>query len=99
MRVRLTAAVVMALARRIRYVETELLGLGGLVGPGSVCVDVGSAAGLYTVALARLAGPGRCTAWNRCRLPTQPGRGCSGRARPPTCGTTRWPSAPNRATA
>jgi FkbM family methyltransferase len=57
MRARLAAAVVMALARHTRYVEAELLGLGALVGPGSVCVDVGSAAGLYTVALARLAGP------------------------------------------
>ncbi len=57
MRARLTAAAVMTLARRTRYIETEMLGLRSLVGPGSVCVDVGSAAGLYTLALSRLAGP------------------------------------------
>ncbi|MGH9070283.1 MAG: FkbM family methyltransferase [Acidimicrobiales bacterium] len=34
-----------------------MLGLKALVRPGSVCIDVGSAAGLYTVALSQLAGP------------------------------------------
>lgn len=34
-----------------------MLGLGDLVGPGSVCLDVGAAAGLYTVALSQLVGP------------------------------------------
>jgi FkbM family methyltransferase len=57
MRAKLTAATVMLLARRTRYLEAELLGLRRLVGPGSVCIDVGSAAGLYTLALSRLAGP------------------------------------------
>jgi FkbM family methyltransferase len=33
-----------------------MLGLRDLVGPGSVCVDVGSAAGLYTLVLSRLVG-------------------------------------------
>ena len=32
-------------------------GLRDLVKPGSVCIDIGAAAGLYTVALSRLAGP------------------------------------------
>jgi FkbM family methyltransferase len=53
----MTAAAVMLLARRTRYLEAEMLGLRRLVGPGSVCIDVGSAAGLYTLALSRLAGP------------------------------------------
>jgi FkbM family methyltransferase len=57
MRARLTAAVVEALARRTRYLESELLGLRHLVGAGSVCADVGAAAGLYTQALSQLAGP------------------------------------------
>jgi FkbM family methyltransferase len=56
-RPRLTAAAVRTLARRTRYLESELLGLSDLVGAGSVCVDVGAAAGLYTLALSRLAGP------------------------------------------
>lgn len=56
-RLTVTAAAVMLLARRTPYVESEMLGLAELVGPGSVCIDVGAAAGLYTVALSRLAGP------------------------------------------
>jgi FkbM family methyltransferase len=56
-RARLAAASVLLAARWTPYVEAELLGLPALVGPGSVCVDVGSAAGLYTLALSRLAGP------------------------------------------
>ena len=47
----------MLAARWTPYVETELLGLAELAGPGSVCLDVGAAAGLYTAALAALAGP------------------------------------------
>lgn len=47
----------MVLARRTKYLEAEMLGLRELVGPGSVCVDVGAAAGLYTQVLSRLAGP------------------------------------------
>jgi FkbM family methyltransferase len=49
--------VVRLLASKTRYVEAEILGLGSLVGPGNVCVDVGAAAGLYTLALSRLVGP------------------------------------------
>jgi FkbM family methyltransferase len=48
--------VVRLLARRTKYVEAEILGLPGLVAPGNVCVDVGAAAGLYTLALSRLVG-------------------------------------------
>jgi FkbM family methyltransferase len=52
-----TAAAVRLLARCTPYLESEMLGLAELVAPGDVCVDVGAAAGLYTQALARLAGP------------------------------------------
>jgi FkbM family methyltransferase len=52
----LAAAAVSLLARRTRYLEAEMLGLPDLVRPGSVCVDVGAAAGLYTLALSRLVG-------------------------------------------
>jgi FkbM family methyltransferase len=48
--------VVRLLARRTKYVEDEILGLSSVVAPGSVCVDVGAAAGLYTLALSRLVG-------------------------------------------
>jgi FkbM family methyltransferase len=51
------SAAVGLLARRQRGVDPEVLGLAQLVGPGSVCVDVGAAAGLYTAALSDLAGP------------------------------------------
>lgn len=54
---RMTAASVLLAARWTRYLEAELLGLPRLVVPGSVCVDIGAAAGLYTLALSRLAGP------------------------------------------
>jgi FkbM family methyltransferase len=57
MRARMTNAAVMLLARTTPYVESELLGLASLVGPGSVCLDVGAAAGLYSLALSELAGP------------------------------------------
>lgn len=50
-------AAVLQLARRTRFVEPEMLGLRGLVQPGSVCFDIGAAAGLYTLALSKLAGP------------------------------------------
>jgi FkbM family methyltransferase len=56
-RIALTAAAVMLVAKATRLIEPELIGLRGLVKPGSVCIDVGAAAGLYTVALSRLAGP------------------------------------------
>lgn len=52
-----TAAVTSLLARRTRYLDTELHTLPGLVRPGDVCVDVGAAAGLYSQALSHLAGP------------------------------------------
>jgi FkbM family methyltransferase len=51
------ATAVTTAARLTKWLEPELLGLSSLVGPGSVCFDVGSAAGLYTVQLSRLAGP------------------------------------------
>jgi FkbM family methyltransferase len=47
----------MALARWTPYLESEMLGLASLVGPGSVCLDVGAAAGLYSFALSQLVGP------------------------------------------
>lgn len=56
-RAKLTAATITSLARWTPYLEGELCGLRHLVRPGSVCIDVGSAAGLYTMALSRLAGP------------------------------------------
>jgi FkbM family methyltransferase len=55
-RIALTAGAVVLVART-GLIEPELAGLRGLVKPGSVCIDVGSAAGLYTVALSALAGP------------------------------------------
>lgn len=55
MRAGVTLAAVMALARWTPYLETEMLGLHDLIEPGSVCLDVGAAAGLYTLALSRLA--------------------------------------------
>lgn len=56
-RTKLTATAVTSLARWTPYLESEMCGLRSLVGPGSVCMDVGSAAGLYTMALSHLAGP------------------------------------------
>jgi FkbM family methyltransferase len=47
---------VLTLARWTPYLESEMLGLSALVGPGSVCIDVGSAAGLYTLVLSNLVG-------------------------------------------
>jgi FkbM family methyltransferase len=57
MRGRLTAAAIFGLAGCTPYVESEIRGLRQLVHPGDVCIDVGAAAGLYTVALSRLSGP------------------------------------------
>jgi FkbM family methyltransferase len=56
-RLAVTAGAVSLLARRTPWLESEMAGLSAVVGPGSVCLDIGAAAGLYTVALARLAGP------------------------------------------
>jgi FkbM family methyltransferase len=57
MRHRLTASAVTSLARWTPYLESEMCGLRTVVRPGSVCIDVGSAADLYTTVLSRLAGP------------------------------------------
>jgi FkbM family methyltransferase len=57
MRAQLTTAAIMVLARCTPYLEDEMLGLHDLIEPGSVCVDVGAAAGLYTLVMSRLAGP------------------------------------------
>jgi FkbM family methyltransferase len=53
----LTAALANLIARRTSYLDDELPALSTVVGPGDVCVDVGSAAGLYSQALSQLAGP------------------------------------------
>jgi FkbM family methyltransferase len=55
-RTTLTGALLRLLARQTRYLEKEMLGLRQVVGPGDVCVDIGAAAGLYTVALSALVG-------------------------------------------
>lgn len=57
MRAKMTNAAVMLLARLTPYVESELRGLADVVGPASVCLDVGAAAGLYSLVLSELAGP------------------------------------------
>lgn len=57
MRHAVTAAAVTALARWTPYLESEMCGLRTLVQPGSTCIDVGAAAGLYTSVLSWLAGP------------------------------------------
>jgi FkbM family methyltransferase len=57
LREKLTAAAITSLARWTPYLESEMCGLSSVVPPGSVCIDVGSAAGLYTAVLACLAGP------------------------------------------
>lgn len=57
LRDRLVDGGIRALARADRWVEPELIGLGGLVRPGDVCLDVGAALGLYTAELSRLVGP------------------------------------------
>jgi FkbM family methyltransferase len=53
----LTAALANLVARRTSYLDNELPALSTVVGPGDVCVDVGSAAGLYSQALSHLVGP------------------------------------------
>jgi FkbM family methyltransferase len=52
----LTSVLIRLLARRTPYLEKEMLGLRQIVGPGGVCVDIGAAAGLYTVVLSDLVG-------------------------------------------
>lgn len=56
-RASLLTAGIMATARWTHWLEPELLGLPELVQPGSICVDVGAAAGIYTLPLSWLAGP------------------------------------------
>lgn len=56
-RQKLTASAITSLARWTPYLESEMCGLESLVGPGSVCIDVGAAADLYTTVLSYLAGP------------------------------------------
>jgi FkbM family methyltransferase len=50
------AAVVRFLARTTPYVEDELVGLAQLVRAGDVCIDIGAAAGLYSLELSELTG-------------------------------------------
>lgn len=57
MRDRLAAVAIDALARWTPYVESEICGLRRLVRSGAVCIDIGAAAGIYTLALSRIAGP------------------------------------------
>jgi FkbM family methyltransferase len=52
-----TTAVAGLVARRTRHLDTELHTLPELVRPGDVCLDVGSAAGLYSQAMSQLVGP------------------------------------------
>jgi FkbM family methyltransferase len=54
---RVAAAAIHALARWTPYVESEICGLRRLVRPGDVCIDIGAAGGIYTMALSWLAGP------------------------------------------
>lgn len=56
MRHALTATAITTLARWTPYLESEMCALRTLIRPGSVCIDVGSAANLYTSVLSRLAG-------------------------------------------
>ncbi|WP_236792378.1 FkbM family methyltransferase [Amycolatopsis sp. GM8] len=53
----LTTTTTTMLARRTRFLDTELHTLRGLVRPGDVCLDVGAAAGLYSQTLSQLVGP------------------------------------------
>jgi FkbM family methyltransferase len=48
--------VLRAVAPHAWFLEDEVAGLAGLVGPGAVCLDVGAEYGLYTWTLAGLAG-------------------------------------------
>ncbi|MFC4565861.1 FkbM family methyltransferase [Nocardiopsis mangrovi] len=58
LRLRAVAAVLRGLAPNAFFIENEVAGLGELVRPGAVCVDIGAEYGLYTFAMAGLAGPG-----------------------------------------
>ncbi|MFI1992083.1 FkbM family methyltransferase [Actinoplanes sp. NPDC020271] len=50
-------AIATTLSRHTRYLDGELHTIGGLVRPGDVCLDIGSAAGLYSRLLSDLVGP------------------------------------------
>lgn len=56
LRTKLTSAGIMFLAKWTPYMEQEMLGLSHLLSPGSVCIDVGSAAGVYTIVMSKLVG-------------------------------------------
>ena len=47
----------MRFATRINWAESELRGLGSIVGAGDNVIDVGAAHGMYTLPLAHLVGP------------------------------------------
>jgi FkbM family methyltransferase len=55
-RTALTSSLLRLLARQTPYLEKEMLGLPQIVGSGGVCVDIGAAAGIYTLALSELVG-------------------------------------------
>lgn len=57
LRTRLTAGCVRLVAHLTPYVEPEMLGLAEIIKEGDTCIDVGAAAGLYTVELSKLVGP------------------------------------------
>lgn len=57
LRTKLTASCVRLVAHLTPYVEPEMLGLAEIIKEGDVCIDVGAAAGLYTVELSKLVGP------------------------------------------
>ncbi len=57
LRTRLTASCVKLVAHLTPYVEPEMLGLTEIIKSRDVCIDIGAAAGLYTVELSKLVGP------------------------------------------
>lgn len=56
-RMALMATTTFTMTRWTHYPDGDLHKLSGLVGPGDVCVDVGSSYGLYCQALSHLVGP------------------------------------------
>ncbi|MFC4000038.1 FkbM family methyltransferase [Nocardiopsis sediminis] len=58
LRLRAVAAALRRLAPNAFFIENEVAALGTLVRPGAVCIDIGAEYGLYTFAMADLAGPG-----------------------------------------
>ena len=55
--IKLSSSIVRLLALVTPYIESEILGLSRIVKKGDVCIDIGAAAGLYTLELSRLIGP------------------------------------------